>query len=454
MAMNEISKVRFDALAAYCRQPEVSLVSKELQWFEFAEERVLATLVWDTVDNQFTAVILAPDLREQYRWVGMTAFLDSPEEALDALARKVNELLPTLETERVQGDEQGPPVDFFRLAGATDRLNPDFVRLATDEKLSPARGIIEPMMRWYRDADGNFVEQFQTTGFDARIFELYLFATLTELVYIVDRSLAAPDFVAHGLRGEFCVEATTVNPSLDAHGNVVPIPPTDTSEQKRSYVRDYLPIRYAGPLTAKLSKCYWDLPHVTGKPLVFAIQDFHAPMSMTWSRPGLPDYLYGLHHEARHDSDGSLTIIPHKIESHRWGAKEVPSGFFMLPGAENVSAVMFNSGATIWKFNRIGVIARFGSGRVRLVQSGLAVDHDPNVSVPKSFVRVVDANFTESWVEGMDIYHNPNAKYRLDRAMVKGAAHHQLLSNGQIETVTPEWQPLTSATLATIRTTD
>ncbi|MDE5446246.1 MULTISPECIES: hypothetical protein [Bradyrhizobium] len=28
----------------------------------------------------------------------------------------------------------------------------------------------------FHDADGNFVEQFQTIGFDARIFELYLHA--------------------------------------------------------------------------------------------------------------------------------------------------------------------------------------------------------------------------------------------------------------------------------------
>jgi hypothetical protein len=39
------------------------------------------------------------------------------------------------------------------------------------------------MMRWYEDADGNFVEQFQTTGFNARLWELYLFTTLVETGY-------------------------------------------------------------------------------------------------------------------------------------------------------------------------------------------------------------------------------------------------------------------------------
>jgi hypothetical protein len=380
----------------------------------------------------------------------MTGFFASPQEALAATEQKVNELLPALDEEREQGDERGPAVDFFHLVRVPERVNPDFVRLATEEGFSPARQIIEPMMRWYEDAGGNFVEQFQTTGFDARVWELYLFAALSEAGFSIDRSVPAPDFAAKGLIGEFFVEATTVNPTLDTDGKALPVPPTDTPEQMLLYEREYLPIRYAGPLTAKLGKHYWEQPHVEGRPLVFAIQDFHSPMSMTWSRSGLPRYLYGYDHHATREGDGSLTIVPQKVTMHRWGAKEVPSGFFTLPGAENVSAVMFNSSATISKFNRMGVIAGFGSRRVRLVCSGVVVDHDPRASVPKPFVRVVDEAYVESWVEGMDVYHNPLAKSPLDPAMLEGAAHHRLLGDGQIETVSPEWQPLSSVTSITI----
>ena len=56
------------------------------------------------------------------------------------------------------------------------------------------------MMRWYDDADGNLVEQFQTTGFDARMWELYLFAVLTEANVVVARPHAAPDFLARADR--------------------------------------------------------------------------------------------------------------------------------------------------------------------------------------------------------------------------------------------------------------
>lgn len=65
------------------------------------------------------------------------------------------------------------------------------------------------MMRWYEDADGNFVEQFQTTGFDARVWELYLFATLSEVGYVIDRPHPAPDFTVRGPTGKFCLERSS-----------------------------------------------------------------------------------------------------------------------------------------------------------------------------------------------------------------------------------------------------
>lgn len=46
-----------------------------------------------------------------------------------------------------------------------------------------------------------------------------------------------------------------------------------------------------------------------------------------------------------------------RVDVHRWGPKEIPAGFFRLPGAENISAVIFNNSATISKFNRMGLLA-------------------------------------------------------------------------------------------------
>jgi hypothetical protein len=104
----------------------------------------------------------------------------------------------------------------------------------------------------------------------------------------------------------------------------------------------------------------------------------------------------------------------------RWPAiVEVPTGFFSLPDAENVSAVLFNNNGTISTFNRIGVLAGFGVERVKLVRKGLAYDHTPNASAPKEFQH--DANkhgYSEAWVEGLDVFHNPHAIHPIEPWML------------------------------------
>lgn len=356
-------------------------------------------------------------------------------------------ILVDLEEERKQGDDEGPSVDFFTPIVQVSKLDPAFHQLTNEERFSPALEIIRPMMRWYEDVDGNFVEQFQTKGFHPRIWELYLFAALTEAGYVFDRTHPAPDFTVQGVLGGFCIEATTVNPSQDSSGNPLPPPATDTPEAESAYMREYVPVRYAGALTTKLNKKYWEHPHVANMLLVFAIQDFHAPMSMTWSRSGLTIYLYGYDHDVSQSGDGELTIIPRKVEKHRWGNKVIPSGFFDLPDAENISAVIFNSSATISKFSRTGLIAGFGSKRVRMIREGTMMDHDPNASEPKFFrVEVLPDTYNESWVEGMDVFHNPRARYPLDPNLLAGAAHHRLLDSGLVVSNVPKWHAFASVT--------
>src|SRR5258708_6424132 len=220
--MREISRLRFDALAAYCRTPLTLVMADEIRWFEFGSGELVATVIRDVTDGDFGGIILARDAKERYRFVrDANAFYKTPEEVIPVLEKQALSLLKNLEDERKQGDEKGAPVDFFSPIVEPERLHPDFVNLAGLEGYSPARGIIEPMMRWYEDADGNFIEQFQTTGFDARIWELYLFALFIEAGYAINRSEPVPDFTCDDLVHELCVEATTVNATRDRSGTIV-----------------------------------------------------------------------------------------------------------------------------------------------------------------------------------------------------------------------------------------
>jgi hypothetical protein len=121
------------------------------------------------------------------------------------------------------------------------------------------------------------------------------------------------------------------------------------------------------------------------------------------------------------------------------------------PGDENVSGVIFNNSATISKFNRMGLIAGFGSPRVKLIRQGTVVDHDANAAEAKEFIHEIDpSTYKETWMEGMDVFHNPQALQPLDPDSLPGAAHHRLLGNGLVESLTPEWHPLGSLTYITL----
>lgn len=446
-SLTDITLARFEALAGYCRHYRTLLFSTEVRWLQACDEAILAVVIRDHEDNDFAALLLAQDLKERYRFFNMTKFFSLQEEVLATLPDFVTAAMAELETERAQGDEKGKPVDFFSPLVPTEKLNSSFEKLTTLEGYSPTLGLIKPMMKWYEDADGNFIEQFQTTGFDTRFWELYIFAMLIEARFELDKTTAIPDFCARNVLGRICVEATSVNPSLDREGKCVPPPPLDTPEQMQEFQRNYMPIRFAGPLTAKLSKKYWERDNVSGLPILLAIQDFHAPGSMIYSRTALPIYLYGMDWDSHHAANGQLIITPRPVVTHQWGDKIVKSGFFNFAGAENISAVITNASATISKFNRIGLIAGFGSKRVRMTRTGTVLNNDTHASSPTTFFHDVNSpDYTETWMEGLDVYHNPNAIHPLNPEMLPGAAHHRLLENGQLQSTVPGWHPFGSTT--------
>ncbi len=101
-------------------------------------------------------------------------------------------------------------------------------------------------MLYHDDIDGNFVENFQTAGFDARLWELYLWATFTELGFVRDGDAQIPDFILRNVRGRLAVEATRVNPSE------TPVPRPKTDEEARAYLENYVPIKLAKALRKTL----------------------------------------------------------------------------------------------------------------------------------------------------------------------------------------------------------
>jgi hypothetical protein len=72
---------------------------------------------------------------------------------------------------------------------------------------------MEETYQAFTDPDGNFVQQLQSTAFDARFFDLYLFAYLHFSGFDIDRTKPNPDFIVSRSGITAAVEATTINPS-------------------------------------------------------------------------------------------------------------------------------------------------------------------------------------------------------------------------------------------------
>jgi ribosomal protein L30/L7E len=425
-----LSRLRFDALAGYAREPELIRFAEELEWYASHDERVIGMLLRDRTDDDFVVIILGRDERLRFRSIDVEVSLPVREAARHGLFARMKEQYAKADKAFQQGDARGRPMDFFTPVVPAERLNPRFKILNAAPRYSPARGVMEAMMRFYKDLDGNFVEQFQTTAFDARLWELYLFATFAELGYARLPDLAVPDFIFSGLNGSIGIEATSANP---------PDKPPKDRDQLIAYLENYVPIKLATVLKRKLEKKDWEIPEMDGVPYVLAVQDFHTFGAMHMVTAAMTEYVYRRREKV--DENGDIKI--EWIDEHVWENRREKSGFFDLPDAENVSAVIVNPQGTLPKFNRLGYLAEFGNRRVQMVRSGLARIKGR----PEPFVhKVHDPGYAESWTEGMVVLHNPRARIKLPMEMIPGASHDFLQSDGRIMSYSPEFHPLSSQT--------
>jgi hypothetical protein len=325
------------------------------------------------------------------------------------------------------------PVDIFANRNRSPgSLNTKFIELRDSVSLAPARAIIRELQQEFVDPDGNFVEQLQTTGFDARLFELFVFAMLREAGHKLDRTWERPDFLISKDGVTAAIEVVTANsPNGEPRGRISEI--AQAREQRADYLANTVPIRLGSPLYSKLKKKYWELPHVGDMPIVLAIQDHHADDSLMLSSAALVRYLYGMRQRPNHDANGHLKPTTYPIVEHRVGDKRIPSSFFRSPDAECISAVLFCNLGTADKFNRIGHQGAHREPNIAMVHSGTCLGRNPNSTTPDVFAyEVGDNNWeSESWAQGTVLLRNPNALYPLPEGWL-GAPVEQSLIDEQI----------------------
>ncbi|MCA9500242.1 MAG: hypothetical protein KC588_13715 [Nitrospira sp.] len=418
------------------RHPVVKFIGEERYWYSDAEENVLGVVVFDRCDEDWLYVILGRDERARFRAIDQEINFNTDTEARNALHKKIVEYSQAGKNVFSQGLERKFQKTFliFKPLVARNRLHPDFLILLESSGYSPARQIITEIAYTFKDPDGNYIQQFQSNGFDARLWELYLYATLHELDFDIDRTYKAPDYVCSKFDKKVIVEATTVNSPWQKEA-------TTLEMLKTKELEDFVVIKFGSALYSKMKKRYWERDHVKGHSFVIAVADLRRPEKLSFCAPLLMQYLYGMQQQEELDR-----ITYCQIKEHVWGKKKIPSGFFNQPDSENVSAILFSDSGTIAKFNRMGKVAEFGDPSVIMARVGERYDM-PQSAAPTPFRSIVEpGKYNEAWAEGIWIFHNPKAKIPIDKELFPNVAH-VCLENGEFMIYLADAFPTWSKTL-------
>jgi hypothetical protein len=441
-----LSKERFDLFAIGTRLSPTLLVAEEISYWSDLDENVIGVVFRDRIDNDFGWSLLVRDRLGRFRGVDLGINFDKIRRAEVSLRLKIGETSRTADLTElgIQGDETNAPVDLLTPLPGTrpDQLHPYFVELIERPGRAPARAVLREIGPWLTAADPHFVQEFQRHQFDQRLWELYLWAAFREGGYDVTHG-QAPDFLCRAPGGAFAVEATTVAPSRD--GVLASHPNPETPEELAAFLAEYMPIKYGASLTSKLNrrsaagKAYWEEDEVAGLPFIIAVADFHKPAtekelgSMTYTQSAIWPYLYGFVAKWKM-VDGRLVIEQQPKISHTYGSKTIESGFFNLPGAENISAVLFSNAGTIAKFDRLGVMAGYAPPDHRYLRVGVRFDPDPNAVEGKRFAEEVGGpGYTEGWADELQVFHNPNAVRPLSPECFAGLQQH-FFEDGRMKT--------------------
>ena len=414
--VKEISLQRFNTLF-YRRRSLVPILYKEIKWYELLDGKLLGCIALDLSDYDYNYTILGRDAQNVFRAIDNNCNYETPRIAYKNMIFALQKYASDNQNNYPQGDEIKAPNDLFTPIIPSEKMHPLFCELISNPIFEAAKELIKEIAYAHIEQDANYIREFQSRGFEARLWELYLYRYFVEENFDFDSQQEAPDFLVSKFGKYVSIEATIIdkctNPTIDI-----------TEENITSYVSDYFPIRFGSSLFSKKQKTnkdgkrYWEYEHVKGRPFVIAIHDYHwspsspssIQSSMTWSFDALVFLLYGIN-----------IYNNHPIKEHKWQNKVIPSNFFAQKDSENISAVLFSNQATLPKFLRMGKLAGMGSKDINIITSKLIYSLDEKII--KKTENINNTSYTENWCDGIIMLHNPYAKFPVDPNLFPSITH-------------------------------
>jgi len=278
-------------------------------------------------------------------------------------------------------------MDLFTPIIGAERLHHNF--LAT---IKPnAAGVRDVLSSWadgFRDRDGKFVEEFQST-YNSSFLELYLFAVFKQLGLKMDFHLDAPDFVAvgHPLAIEAAIASHAQDDVPEWEKTIKGVADMDIeTAQRQSTIR--LSNALMGKSEAYLRR-YATLSHMAGRAYVVAIANYGRQDFNLLGDVAMQHLLY--------DPEDKQHLL-------KANGAAVPIGLFNSDAYAHISAVMFSSVATFGKTRALGK----HEGEFIFRATRIRNDVEP--------IRILARNseYKESLTDGLRLFTNPYAQVPLD----------------------------------------
>jgi hypothetical protein len=186
--MDSISRKAFDVYVRFIRNPAIFALAEEIRWYINDKQTLFAVILFDFSDKDYTAIFLSRNQQKKVKFADIKISFKSIEEAetwIHNIERQIDrgELLLSLDEDGKVG------VDLFKVVVDKSKQHPYFRLLNENPVHSAAKKLISEITPHFIDVDGNFVEQFQTGGFNSRLWELYLFCYFKEEELSINREI-------------------------------------------------------------------------------------------------------------------------------------------------------------------------------------------------------------------------------------------------------------------------
>ena len=322
-------------------------------------------------------------------------------------------------------------LDLFAPVAPRERWHPNFARVA-DFASEAERDVLRSWARGFRDRDGKFVTEFQTT-FNSGFWELYLFALLRDAGCVLDQQHARPDFVVvDGPLGQFTAEAVIAsNPEGSA-----PEWTWDPSQQPmpRELILDLASLRLSQALLAKNEKWkngYSKLAHCAGRPFIVCVGPFDQPWASLQGTEAIDRVLFMGPRAVVSDENGEPMVMGHTVTDavFKNSGARVELGLFTRPDLSGISGVLFSSLAT---WSKVRALSGFAGRPVTF--TAVRFDRDRNKLVNASGSG---GQYAETLVDGSHLFLNPFASVPLtpDAFFELGIAVHRFSPSGTVTAV-------------------